>query len=72
MWARYPRNLPPSPFTSDVMRDKSDRPINPEIGNSYLLSDARVKSCKKKRRRVIDQYMHSLTYLLQTTSSIIL
>ena len=34
MWARYPRNLPPSPFTSDVMR---------EIGNSYLLSDARRK-----------------------------
>ena len=72
MWARYPRNLPPSPFTNDVMHDKSDRPINPEIGNSYLLSDARLKSCKKRRRTVIDQYMHSLTYQLQTTSSIIL
>ena len=63
MWARYPRNLPPRPFTSDVMRDKSDRPINPEIGNSYLLSDARPKSCKKRRRRVIDQYNYAFTYL---------
>ena len=71
MWARHPRNFPPTPFTSDVMRDKSDRVINPEIGNSYLLSGARPKSCKKRRRRVIDQYMHSLTCLLQTTSSII-
>ena len=51
MWARHPKNLPPISFTSDVMRDKSDRPINPEIGNSYLLSDARPKSCKKRRRR---------------------
>ena len=33
MWARHPKNLPPISFTSDVMRDKSDRPINPEIGN---------------------------------------
>ena len=55
MWARHPRNLPPTHFTSDVMRDKSDRPINPEIGNSYLLSYARPKSCKKRRRGVIDQ-----------------
>ena len=71
MWARHPRNLPPTPFTSDVMRDKNDRPINPEIGNSYLLSYARLKSCKKRRRRVIDLYMHSLTCRLQTTSNII-
>ena len=27
MWARYPRNLAATPFISDVMRDKSDRPI---------------------------------------------
>ena len=71
MWAGHPRNLPPTPFTSDVMRDKSNRPINPEIGNSYLLSGARPKSCKKRRQRVIDQYMHSPTCLLLTTSSII-
>ena len=52
MWARYPRNLP---FVRDVMRERIGCPINPEIGNSYLLSDARPKSCKKRRRRVIDQ-----------------
>ena len=26
MWARHPRNLRATPFISDVMRDKSDRP----------------------------------------------
>ena len=71
MWARYPRNLAPAHFVRDVMRERSECPINPEIGISYLLSDARPKSCKKRRRRVIDQYMHSPTCLLQTTSSII-
>ena len=58
MWARNPRNLAPAPF---VMRERSECPINPEIGTSYLLSGARPKSCKKRRRRVIDQYMHSPT-----------
>ena len=72
MWARYPRNLAPAPFVRDVMRERIDRPINPEIGISYLLSDARPKSCNKRRQRVIYQYMHSPTCLLQTTSSIIL
>ena len=47
MWARHPRYLPPTPFTSDVMRDKSDRAINPEIGNSYLLSGARPKAARR-------------------------
>ena len=61
MWARYPRNLAPAPF---VMRERIGCPINPEIGNSYLLSDARPKSCKKRRRRVIDQSIciHLLVY----------
>ena len=63
MWARNPRNLTPAPFVRNVMRERSECPINPEIGNSYLLSDARPKSCKKRRRRVIDQYMHSQTYI---------
>ena len=40
MWARHPRNLAPAPFVRDVMRERSECPINPEIGNSYLLSDA--------------------------------
>ena len=62
MWARHPRNLAPAPFVRDVMRERSECPINPEIGNSYLLSDARPKSCKKRRRRVIDQYIHLPVY----------
>ena len=32
MWARHPRNLAPAPFVRDAMRERSECPINPEIG----------------------------------------
>ena len=60
MYAWHPRNLARAPFIRDVMRERSECPM---IGNSYLLSDALPKNCKKRRQRVIDQYMHSPTCL---------
>ena len=44
MWARYPRNLALAIYTSDVMIARSKRPMNPEIGNYYLFSDALHKA----------------------------
>ena len=39
------KNLALSFSTSDVMVDRSERPMNPEIGNCYLFSDPRREIC---------------------------
>ena len=54
MWARFSKNLALVVSTSDVMIDLSERPMNPEIGNCDLFSDARRKTCYVRERNDID------------------